>query len=129
VLGFWVACLYFLAFDFFSIAILFAVDASNVINIDQELHVNHGVYKGKQYTLGRRLKAASNPLSYVYEYEILASIVAFILSYFYLIMGLNLYRYKADMMHDCEFFIVISLSLFLVNIDVCFWGFQGKPRD
>jgi hypothetical protein len=102
VLGFWVACLYFLAFDFFSIAILFAVDASNVINIDQELHVNHGVYKGKQYTLGRRLKAASNPLSYVYEYEVLASIVAFILSYFYLIMGLNLYRYKADMMHDWQ---------------------------
>jgi len=90
IVGFWIATLFFLAFDFFSIALVFAVDANHIRGIRDPMYF-HG---------DRRLKVSKNFLDQTWEYECVAAFMAFIMSYIFLVFGLNIWRYHSALISD-----------------------------
>lgn len=114
-IGFWMAMLFFLAFDMLFIGIAFAIDAHNLHHQNHALYHRDPNWCAKHPKAGgcaeynivsvnhhRQLKASDNFLSWCFEMELCAAVMAFVLSYMYFIMGINTWRFSKDLIYDAN---------------------------
>lgn len=97
VIGFYMACLFWMAVDFFSVGLVFAFDANSLSNIEDPMYHMNANGNGNG---GRQLKGTTDDLAWAYEIEICACVMAFVMSYMYLMFGLNVWRYSGALIYE-----------------------------